>query len=132
MQNFFPSHVCEGSKTQDGDLGKFGCDNLELRSFCLKHSKVQDVSSTQQLGVFFAAVGSNISCHPPMTSINKPHKLKIALRNGDKIVGHVETPDNNSNRVMVNFKEQDCQIPNQMLSLYQVVLMHRNSLVCVC
>ena len=53
-----------------------------------------------------------------MTSINKPHKLKIALRNGDKIVVHVETPDNNSNRVMVNFKEQDCQIPNKMLSLY--------------
>ena len=101
--------------------GKFGCDNLELRAFCLKHSKVQDVSSTQQLGdffFFFAAVGSNISCHPPMTSSNKPHKLKIALRNGDKIVVHVETPDNNSNRVMVNFKEQDCQIPNKMLSLY--------------
>ena len=33
--------------------GKFGCDNLELRAFCLKHSKVQDVSSTQQLGDFF-------------------------------------------------------------------------------
>ncbi|KAL6313154.1 hypothetical protein AAG906_024586 [Vitis piasezkii] len=33
--------------------GKFGCDNLELRAFCLKHSKVQDVSRPNSLGDFF-------------------------------------------------------------------------------
>ena len=58
-----------------------------------------DVSKTRQLGYFSAAVGSNISSHPPVASINKPRKLKIRLRNGDKIVVHLETPYNNSNKL---------------------------------
>lgn len=42
------------------------------------------------------AVGSNISNQPPVTSVHKPQKLKIGLRNGDKIAAHMETPDNNT------------------------------------
>lgn len=91
--------------------GKFGCDNLELRAFCLKHSEVQDVSSTQQLGDFSAAVGSNTSSHPPVTSVNKPQKLKIGLRNGDKIAVHMETPDNNSNKLS-DGEFQETGLPN--------------------
>lgn len=91
--------------------GKFGCDNLELRAFCLKHSEVQDVSSTQQLGDFSAADGSNTSSHPPVTSVNKPQKLKIGLRNGDKIAVHMETPDNNSNKLS-DGEFQETGLPN--------------------
>lgn len=91
--------------------GKLGCDNLELRAFCLKHSEVQDVSSTQQLGDFSAAVGSNTSSHPPVTSVNKPQKLKIGLRNGDKIAVHMETPDNNSNKLS-DGEFQETGLPN--------------------
>ena len=58
-----------------------------------------DVSKTRQLGDFSAAVGNNISSHPPVASINKPRKLKIRLRNGAKIVVHLETPYNNSNKL---------------------------------
>lgn len=70
-----------------------------MRAFCLKHSEVQDVSSTQQLGDTSVAVSCNIASNPLMTSINKPHKLKIGLRNGDKISVHTETPDNISNKL---------------------------------
>ncbi|KAK9270103.1 hypothetical protein L1049_025677 [Liquidambar formosana] len=78
--------------------GKFGCNNVELRAFCSKHS---EVSSTQQLGVLPVAAGSNsyVTKHLPATlSVNKPHKLKIAHKNGDKIAVNIETTDTNSDK----------------------------------
>uniref|UniRef100_A0A5B7AIV8 PHD finger family protein n=1 Tax=Davidia involucrata TaxID=16924 RepID=A0A5B7AIV8_DAVIN len=80
--------------------GKFGCDDVELRAFCSKHSEVESSNTTQQSGDLSVAVGSN-SCtteHQPVTStVNKPHKLKIGRKNGDKIAVHIETSDSNNN-----------------------------------
>lgn len=73
---------------------KFGCDNVELRAFCSKHSEVEDSSSIQHLGHPPLAAGSNSSVtkHLPVTlSANKPHKLKISCKNGDKTAVHIET-----------------------------------------
>lgn len=60
--------------------GKFGCDDVELRAFCPKHSEVQNKSSTQQVGEL-------------CITVNKPHKLKIARRNGDNAAVRFESTD---------------------------------------
>uniref|UniRef100_A0A2N9FXG7 PHD-type domain-containing protein n=1 Tax=Fagus sylvatica TaxID=28930 RepID=A0A2N9FXG7_FAGSY len=76
--------------------GKYGCDNVELRAFCSKHSDVQDSSSTSRVDDPTVAVGgdSNVANHLPVAvSMNKPHKLKIDCRNGDNIDVHLGTPD---------------------------------------
>ncbi|XVF36831.1 hypothetical protein REPUB_Repub19eG0092300 [Reevesia pubescens] len=36
--------------------GRYGCDNIELRVFCSKHSEIHDNSSSPQLGELYAAV----------------------------------------------------------------------------
>ncbi|PSS31771.1 Protein Jade-1 like [Actinidia chinensis var. chinensis] len=80
--------------------GKLGCDEVELRAFCSKHSGVQNGSSTQQSGDESVAIGSDplVTMHQLETStVNKPHKLKIGRKNGDRTVVHIETTDNNIN-----------------------------------
>ena len=57
------------------------------------------------------AVGSNISNHPPVISANKPHKFKIGLKNGDKIAVHMETPDNDTNKLS-DGEFQEIGLPN--------------------
>ncbi|XP_057490593.1 uncharacterized protein LOC130776403 isoform X2 [Actinidia eriantha] len=79
--------------------GKLGCDEVELRAFCSKHSGVQNGSSTQQSGDVSVAIGSDsfVTMHQLETpTVNKPHKLKIGRKNGDRTV-HIETTDNNIN-----------------------------------
>lgn len=83
--------------------GKFGCDDVELRAFCLKHSEVQNNSITQQVGDQSGPVGpdSNIIEHQPVSSTAiKPHKIKIGRRNGDKTAFHLETADMDLDRVV--------------------------------
>ncbi|KAG2709160.1 hypothetical protein I3760_05G225800 [Carya illinoinensis] len=61
--------------------GKYGCDNVELRAFCSKHSDVPE---------------SSRSSHA--VSMNKSPKLKIDGRNGDNDAAHMGTPDNISDK----------------------------------
>ncbi|KAK0576925.1 hypothetical protein LWI29_025450 [Acer saccharum] len=78
--------------------GKYGCDNVELRAFCSKHSDIQDSNSTPQIGD--SCIGdSSVSNHLRETSsINRLHRLKVSRRNGDKIAVHMETSDANTDR----------------------------------
>ncbi|KAM0971666.1 hypothetical protein FF1_019575 [Malus domestica] len=66
--------------------GKYGCDNVELRAFCSKHSEVPDNSNSQLVSPTVSAdKNSNVSNHLPMAlSENKLNKLRIGPRNGDK------------------------------------------------
>lgn len=73
--------------------GKSGCDEVELRAFCSKHSCVQNGSSNVQ-----SADLSTVSSEPCTTrhqsvtvTVNRPHKLKIGRKNGDKIILHLGT-----------------------------------------
>ncbi|XP_047307292.1 uncharacterized protein LOC124910660 isoform X2 [Impatiens glandulifera] len=77
--------------------GKSGCDEVELRAFCSKHSGVQNGSSNEQ-----SADLSTVSSEPCSTrhqsvtvTINRPHKLKIGRKNGDKIILHLGTGSDN-------------------------------------
>ncbi|KAK6257449.1 hypothetical protein QUC31_000908 [Theobroma cacao] len=79
--------------------GRYGCDNIELRAFCSKHSDSHDNSSSPQLGELCAAGSdSSFTDQPSPTSIDNSQTLKIGLKNGDKIAVHVEAPDDNSDK----------------------------------
>ncbi|XP_060198145.1 uncharacterized protein LOC132627076 isoform X1 [Lycium barbarum] len=71
--------------------GKLGCDDVELRAFCVKHSDLQINSSSQQgrgTAVDISCVTGNSQLAASVTA--KPHKLKLGLRNGDKTVLHTD------------------------------------------
>ncbi|XP_015885585.3 uncharacterized protein LOC107420993 isoform X1 [Ziziphus jujuba] len=70
--------------------GKYGCDNVELRAFCSKHSDILDNDNTSQLDDPSVAVGSDYH------ATNKLLKLKIDQKNGDNIAVHTGTPDTSS------------------------------------
>ncbi|GLT69472.1 hypothetical protein SLA2020_416200 [Shorea laevis] len=78
--------------------GKHGCDNVELRAFCSKHSDVQDHSSSLQLGDHCTAGNdSEFANHLTGASpMEKSQKLKLGIKNGDRIALHIETPDNST------------------------------------
>ncbi|XWS25217.1 hypothetical protein CRYUN_Cryun27aG0050700 [Craigia yunnanensis] len=77
--------------------GRYGCDNIELRAFCSKHSEIHDNSSSPQLGELCAAgTDSSITNQLSPASMDKSQNLKICLKNGDKIAVHIEAPDDNS------------------------------------
>ncbi|XWS23817.1 hypothetical protein CRYUN_Cryun28dG0047800 [Craigia yunnanensis] len=79
--------------------GKYGCDNIELRAFCSKHSDIHDNSSSPQLGELCAAGNdSSITNQLSLTSMDKSQILKIGLKNGDKIAVHMEAPKDNSDK----------------------------------
>ncbi|KAJ4701226.1 putative Phd finger protein [Melia azedarach] len=80
--------------------GKHGCDNVELRAFCSKHSDIHD-NSTPRTGDPCLAIGND----PPVSSnaqgtlsMNKLHKLKISHKNGEKIAVHMESSCADSDR----------------------------------
>ncbi|KAE8077390.1 hypothetical protein FH972_015958 [Carpinus fangiana] len=76
--------------------GKHGCDNVELRAFCSKHSDVHDSSSSSRAGDPSVAVGGdfNVDNHLPVAvSMNEANKLMIDCQNGDNIAVHLGTPD---------------------------------------
>ncbi|XP_022747157.1 uncharacterized protein LOC111296845 isoform X2 [Durio zibethinus] len=79
--------------------GRHGCDNIELRAFCSKHSDIHDNSSSLQLGELCVA-GSDTSITNQLspTSMDKSQNLKIGLKNGDKIAVRMEAPDDNSDK----------------------------------
>ncbi|KAM7514976.1 hypothetical protein LguiA_004559 [Lonicera macranthoides] len=90
--------------------GKFGCDDVELRAFCSKHSEVQNDSGTQLVGGRHTGVAtdSNITKHKPvLTIVNKPHKLKIGRRNGDKIAVHIEATNTDLDKLGGNVSSED-------------------------
>ncbi|KAG6707308.1 hypothetical protein I3843_06G023500 [Carya illinoinensis] len=81
--------------------GKYGCDHVELRAFCLKHSDVEDSSNSSHAGDPSVAVGSdsNVANHLPVeVSKNKSHQLKIDCKNGDDHVVHMGTSDTISDK----------------------------------
>ncbi|PSS00393.1 Protein Jade-1 like [Actinidia chinensis var. chinensis] len=82
--------------------GKFGCDEVELWAFCSKHSGVQNGSSTQQSGDVSVTIGSDsfVTKHQlERPIVNKPHKLKIGRKNGDRTAVRIETTDTNINKL---------------------------------
>nr|XP_016470132.1 PREDICTED: uncharacterized protein LOC107792434 isoform X1 [Nicotiana tabacum] len=71
--------------------GKLGCDDVELRAFCLKHSDFQVNSSSQQVRDIAVDVSCSTDNNQLAASVTaKPHKLKLGLRNGDKRVLHMD------------------------------------------
>lgn len=73
--------------------GKLGCDDVELRAFCSKHSDFQISSSSQQgKGTAVDVVSCSTDNNQLAASVTaKPHKLKLGLRNGDKMVLHTDS-----------------------------------------
>jgi hypothetical protein len=82
--------------------GKFGCDDVELRAFCSKHSEVQSDSGSQLATSQSTGVATDpviTKSKPVLTITRKPHKLKISRRNGDKIAVRIEPIDNDSDKL---------------------------------
>nr|GMD74160.1 histone-lysine N-methyltransferase atx1 [Ipomoea batatas] len=73
--------------------GKLGSDDVELRAFCSKHSEVHNNGSSRQNGnmaVHLSVVSySNDTNQMTASTMNKPQKLKIAQRNGDKMANGI-------------------------------------------
>ncbi|XP_042985932.1 uncharacterized protein LOC122314410 [Carya illinoinensis] len=98
--SFHPICAREGSLRMEV-WGKYGCDHVELRAFCLKHSDVEDSSNSSHAGDPSVAVGSdsNVANHLPVeVSKNKSHQLKIDCKNGDDHVVHMGTSDTISDK----------------------------------
>lgn len=95
--------------------GKLGCDDVELRAFCSKHSEVQNDCSTQQSGEMSmtAASDSTIMKHELVTpTVIQPHKFKIGRKNGDKMSVQIETTDPDVNKLGNNMLHEgllDCR-----------------------
>ncbi|KAK3030295.1 hypothetical protein RJ639_038388 [Escallonia herrerae] len=66
--------------------GKSGCDDVELRAFCSKHSEVLNSGCTHQMGDLSIPVGSDTcsTVHQPQSVVGKSHKFKVGRREGDK------------------------------------------------
>lgn len=67
--------------------GKFGCDNVELRAFCSKHSTSQDMSSVQHSKNPAVVVDDDSSLTKPPPTIlptKKMPKLRLTRKNRDK------------------------------------------------
>ncbi|XP_031273102.1 uncharacterized protein LOC116131586 [Pistacia vera] len=81
--------------------GKYGCENVELRAFCLKHSDIQDKSSNPHMRDPRSAIGSDSSGSNQLLGtlpMNKLQKVKICRKNGDKLAVHMDASDANSDR----------------------------------
>ncbi|GMJ10567.1 hypothetical protein like AT1G77800 [Hibiscus trionum] len=79
--------------------GRYGCDNIEMRAFCSKHSKMHDNSSFLPHGELCASgTDSSITNQLPLQSMAKSQNSKISLSNGDKIAVDIKAPDDNSDK----------------------------------
>ncbi|XP_077224076.1 PHD finger family protein [Tasmannia lanceolata] len=89
--------------------GKFGCDNVELRAFCSKHSASPDNSGTQHLEKLssVAVVGdSSVSKLLPVASPGtRLPKLKLGRKTRDKDTVDDKTPDANCDKLVIVDKE---------------------------
>uniref|UniRef100_A0A803M586 PHD finger family protein n=1 Tax=Chenopodium quinoa TaxID=63459 RepID=A0A803M586_CHEQI len=84
--------------------GRFGCDDIELRAFCSKHSgnfnpedSVALESHEQNHAVGSDLLGSSIE--PASLPENKIKKLKIGCKNGDKVTLQIGVADADSNNL---------------------------------
>ncbi|XP_022141727.1 uncharacterized protein LOC111012014 isoform X3 [Momordica charantia] len=80
---------------------KYGCDNVELRAFCSKHSETRDFRSSGQVQDTSEAVNCNsyVVNHLPVTlSVNRPQKL-VGRRNIDNLLLCKEASDTNSGKL---------------------------------
>ncbi|KAL5558323.1 hypothetical protein UlMin_034534 [Ulmus minor] len=81
--------------------GKYGCDQVELRAFCSKHSEVQNINTTSQSVGPPVAVGSNSNAtnhHSESLLMNKVQNFEVGCRNGDNAGVQIEAHDTNSDR----------------------------------
>ncbi|KAK8705471.1 hypothetical protein V6N13_049073 [Hibiscus sabdariffa] len=79
--------------------GRYGCDNIEMRVFCSKHSEIQDNGSSSPHGELCASgTDSSITNQIPLQSTDKSQNLKISLSNGDKIAVDIKAPEDNSDK----------------------------------
>ncbi|TYH89101.1 hypothetical protein ES332_D01G235700v1 [Gossypium tomentosum] len=77
--------------------GRFGCDNIELRAFCSKHSEIHDNSSSPQHGELCASgTDSSITNQLSLQSMDNSQNSKISQSNGDKIAVGIEGLDDKS------------------------------------
>nr|KJB16265.1 hypothetical protein B456_002G220300 [Gossypium raimondii] len=77
--------------------GRFGCDNIELRAFCSKHSEIHDKSSSPQHGELCASgTDSSITNQLSLQSMDNSQNSKISQSNGDKIAVGIEGLDDKS------------------------------------
>ncbi|XP_074263550.1 uncharacterized protein LOC141586276 isoform X2 [Silene latifolia] len=78
--------------------GKFGCDDIELRAFCGKHSGdncgsgIGTMENNEHNDAF-----SGDSLAISVQQGNKIKKLKIGCKNGDRVISYVEAADANTN-----------------------------------
>ncbi|KAH9605285.1 hypothetical protein KSS87_016321 [Heliosperma pusillum] len=73
--------------------GKFGCDDIELRAFCGKHSGDNCGSG---IGTMEKNEHTDAFSSDSVQQGNKIKKLKIGCKNGDKVISYVEAADANS------------------------------------
>ncbi|KAL4272194.1 hypothetical protein GQ457_13G010190 [Hibiscus cannabinus] len=79
--------------------GRYGCDNIEMRAFCSKHSEIQDNGSSSPHGELCASgTDSSITNQIPLQSTDKYQNSKISLINGDKIAVDIKAPEDNSDK----------------------------------
>ncbi|KAG1366994.1 hypothetical protein COCNU_13G007840 [Cocos nucifera] len=79
--------------------GKFGCDNVELRAFCSKHSTSQDMSSVQHLN----DMDDNLSVTKPPPAIlptKKMPKLRLNCKNRDQSLTQDEIASSSSDKMI--------------------------------
>lgn len=89
--------------------GKLGCDDVELRAFCSKHSDFLISSSSQQgKGTAVDIVSCSTDNNQLAASVTaKPHKLKLGLRNGDKTVLHTDNSISGSDKLNDDALQQE-------------------------
>ncbi|XP_058089627.1 uncharacterized protein LOC131236460 isoform X2 [Magnolia sinica] len=76
--------------------GKVGCDNVELRAFCSKHSVSQGTGGAQQLVLTSATVNGDSSVaklFPTTVSVNRLPKIKLGCKTRDDGMVNVKTTE---------------------------------------
>ncbi|XP_020275460.1 uncharacterized protein LOC109849974 isoform X2 [Asparagus officinalis] len=85
--------------------GKFGCDNVELRAFCSKHSTSQDVDSVLRTRNVTRTAGDDfLGAKPPSATVlpNKPLKLRLSCKVKEENVTQAEVASSISSEVIKN------------------------------
>ncbi|EHA8586447.1 hypothetical protein COCNU_scaffold000407G000010 [Cocos nucifera] len=103
----FHPRCARDSKHQMEIWGKFGCDNVELRAFCSKHSTSQGMSSAQHAKTLAVLIDDDDSLTKPPPVIlptKRIPKLRLTGNNRDKNLMQDETKNSTSDKMVV---EQD-------------------------
>lgn len=79
--------------------GKFGCDDIELRAFCAKHSGSTGAAVKSEQTHTIAGDSLATSYQPAVLSVNKIKKLKIGCKNGDKVTLNIGAADSKSSNL---------------------------------